>query len=159
MRVGFGYDSHVFSDEEGRPLKLGGVVIPDEKGLKGHSDADVLAHAVIDALLGAAAAGDIGQKFPDSDARWKDADSMKLLESAVEEISSMGYRVGNVDTTLICEHPKLRPYVDKIRSNLALVLRTDIANVSVKGKTNEKMDDVGKGLGIEAHCVALLEKI
>lgn len=159
MRVGFGYDSHVFSDEEVRPLKLGGVTISDEKGLKGHSDADVLAHAVIDALLGAAAAGDIGQKFPDSDPRWKNADSMKLLESAVEEISSMGYCVGNVDTTLICEHPKLRPYVDQIRSNLATVLRTDIANVSVKGKTNEKMDDVGKGLGIEAHCVALLEKI
>lgn len=158
MRIGFGYDSHVFSDDENRLLKLGGIVIPDEKGLKGHSDADVLIHAIIDALLGAVAAGDIGQKFPDNDIRWKNADSMKLLESVIQEISSMGYRVGNIDATVICEHPKLRPHVNSIRSNLAIALKTDVANVSVKGKTNEKMDDVGKGLGIETHCVVLLEK-
>jgi 2-C-methyl-D-erythritol 2,4-cyclodiphosphate synthase len=158
MRIGFGYDSHVFSDDENRLLKLGGIVIPDEKGLKGHSDADVLIHAIIDALLGAVAAGDIGKKFPDNDIRWKNADSMKLLESVIQEISSMGYRVGNIDATIICEHPKLRPHVNSIRSNLAIALKTDVANVSVKGKTNEKMDDVGKGLGIETHCVVLLEK-
>jgi 2-C-methyl-D-erythritol 2,4-cyclodiphosphate synthase len=158
MRVGFGYDSHVFSDDESRLLKIGGVIIPNEKGLKGHSDADVLVHAIIDALLGAASAGDIGQKFPDTDMRWKNADSMKLLEAAMCEISSMGYRVGNLDATVICERPKLRPHIDKIRSNLAVALKTDIADISVKGKTNEKMDDVGQGLGIETHCVVLLEK-
>jgi len=157
MRIGFGYDSHRF--EEGRPLVLGGVTIPDAPGLKGHSDADVLAHAVIDALLGAAARGDIGSHFPDTDPAWKGADSMKLLAAVVAEIRAAGYTVGNVDATLICEKPKIRPFVDAIRASLASVLGCGVDCVSVKGKTNEKMDDVGAGVGIEVHCAALLGKI
>ena len=156
MRIGFGYDSHRF--EDGRPLMLGGVHIPDSPGLKGHSDADVLIHAVIDALLGAAALGDIGSHFPDTDPKWKGADSAKLLEQVVVEVSSAGFAVGNVDATVICERPRLRPHVDAIRARLAELLRVDVSCVSVKGKTNEKMDDVGAGVGIAVHCVALLEE-
>ncbi len=156
MRIGFGYDSHRF--EEGRPLVLGGVRIPDAPGLKGHSDADVLIHAVIDALLGAAALGDIGSHFPDTDPKWKGADSAKLLEQVVAEVAAAGYAVGNVDATVICERPRLRPHVEAIRARLAKLLQTDISSVSVKGKTNEKMDDVGAGVGIEVHCVALLRE-
>ena len=156
MRIGFGYDSHRF--EEGRPLLLGGVLIPDATGLKGHSDADVLIHAVIDALLGAAALGDIGSHFPDTDPKWKGADSTKLLEQVVAEVAAAGYAVGNVDATVICERPRLRPHVEAIRARLAKLLNTDITRVSVKGKTNEKMDDVGAGVGIEVHCVALLRE-
>ena len=156
MRIGFGYDSHRF--EEGRPLFLGGVHIPGTAGLKGHSDADVLIHAVIDSLLGAAALGDIGSHFPDTDERWKGADSAVLLKSVVDEVAAAGYRVGNVDATVICERPKLRPHVDAMRARLAGLLGVDAGRVSVKGKTNEKMDDVGAGVGIEVHCVALLEE-
>jgi len=156
MRIGFGYDSHRF--EEGRPLFLGGVHIPGTAGLKGHSDADVLVHAVIDSLLGAAALGDIGSHFPDTDERWKGADSAVLLKSVVDEVAAAGYRVGNVDATVICERPKLRPHVDAMRARLAGLLGVDAGRVSVKGKTNEKMDDVGAGVGIEVHCVALLEE-
>ena len=155
MRIGYGYDSHRF--EEGRPLMLGGVLIPGAVGLKGHSDADVLIHAVIDALLGAAALGDIGSHFPDTDPQWKGADSAKLLAAVVAEIHAAGYRVGNIDATVICERPKLRPHVDVIRARLAELLQVEVGAVSVKGKTNEKMDDVGAGLGIEVHCVALLD--
>lgn len=161
IRVGFGYDSHRFSSEAGRKLLLGGVEIPLAQGLAGHSDADVLAHAIIDALLGAAALGDIGSHFPDTDARWKGADSMKLLAAVVAEIDAAGWAVGNVDATVICERPKLRPYIDAIRASLARVLfpdAADVASVSVKGKTNEKMDDVGAGVGIEVHAVALLKR-
>ena len=154
MRIGFGYDSHRF--DETRPLMLGGVRIPDSPGLKGHSDADVLIHAVIDALLGAAALGDIGSHFPDTDVRWKGADSAELLASVVAEVRAAGYRVGNIDATVICERPRLRPYVDAIRTRLASLLGVDIGAVSVKGKTNERMDDVGAGVGIEVHCAALL---
>ena len=154
MRIGFGYDSHRF--DETRPLMLGGVRIPDSPGLKGHSDADVLIHAVIDALLGAAALGDIGSHFPDTDVRWKGADSVELLASVVAEVRAAGYRVGNIDATVICERPRLRPYVDAIRTRLASLLGVDIGAVSVKGKTNERMDDVGAGVGIEVHCAALL---
>ncbi len=156
MRIGYGYDSHRFQD--GRPLLLGGVLIPNSPGLKGHSDADVLIHAVIDALLGAAALGDIGSHFPDTDPEWEGADSAKLLERVVDEIASAGYAVGNIDATVICERPRLRPHVDAIRARLAELLRTDVSRVSVKGKTNEKMDDVGAGVGIEVHCAALLEE-
>ena len=156
MRIGYGYDSHRF--EEGRKLVLGGVEFPGETGLKGHSDADVLIHAVIDALLGAAALGDIGSHFPDTDEKWRGADSAKLLESVVAELSAAGHVVGNVDATVICEKPKLRPKVDAIRSRLAGLLKVDVSQVSVKGKTNEKLDDVGAGLGIEAHAVCLLER-
>ena len=155
MKIGYGYDSHRF--EEGRPLFLGGVLIPGSPGLKGHSDADVLIHAVIDALLGAAALGDIGSHFPDTDDRWRGADSAKLLSAVVDEVARAGYRVGNVDATVVCERPKLRPHVEAIRERLAVLLGTGVGSVSVKGKTNEKMDDVGAGAGIEAHCVALLE--
>ena len=154
MRIGYGYDSHRF--EEGRPLYLGGVLLPGETGLKGHSDADVLIHAVIDALLGAIAHGDIGAHFPDTDDRWKGADSAKLLASVVDEVRTAGFQVENIDATVICERPKLRPHVDAIRTRLAELLRVDISRVSVKGKTNEKMDDVGAGVGIEVHCAALL---
>ena len=154
MRIGFGYDSHRF--EEGRKLVLGGVAFPGETGLKGHSDADVLLHAVIDALLGAAALGDIGSHFPDTDERWRGADSAELLKTVVDEITAAGYAVGNVDATVICERPKLRSKADEIRARLAALLRVGVGQVSVKGKTNEKMDDVGAGFGIVAQAVALL---
>lgn len=157
MRIGFGYDSHRF--EEGRKLVLGGVEFPGEVGLKGHSDADVLIHAIIDALLGAAALGDIGSHFPDTDEKWKGADSCKLLEAAVKEIRASGYAIGNIDATVICERPKLRPVVEMIRERLAGVMNIGKGRISVKGKTNEKMDDVGAGVGIEVHCAALLEEL
>jgi 2-C-methyl-D-erythritol 2,4-cyclodiphosphate synthase len=157
FRVGYGYDSHRF--EAGRRLVLGGVELPGETGLKGHSDADVVIHAVIDALLGAAALGDIGSHFPDTDERWKGADSAKLLESVVEEVSAAGWRLGNVDITVVCERPKLRPHVESIRARLAGLLRCPVGCVSLKGKTNEKMDDVGAGIGIEVHAVCLLEGV
>ena len=156
MRIGFGYDSHVF--EEGKPLVLGGVLIPDCAGLKAHSDGDVLIHAVIDALFGAAALGDIGAHFPDTDGRWRGADSMKLLAAACAELRAAGWEVGNIDATVICERPKLRPHVDAIRESLAGTMGIEVGAVSVKGKTNEKMDDVGAGRGIVVHAVALLER-
>jgi 2-C-methyl-D-erythritol 4-phosphate cytidylyltransferase/2-C-methyl-D-erythritol 2,4-cyclodiphosphate synthase len=160
MRIGFGYDSHRF--EEGRKLVLGGIEFPGETGLKGHSDADVLLHAIIDALLGAAALGDIGSHFPDTDEKWRGADSVKLLESVVVEVRENGWRIENVDATVICERPKLLPHIAAIRRRLAEVLfpgDTDgVDRVSVKGKTNEKMDDVGAGAGIEVHAVVLLNK-
>ncbi|MBQ4199769.1 MAG: 2-C-methyl-D-erythritol 2,4-cyclodiphosphate synthase [Kiritimatiellae bacterium] len=154
MRIGYGYDSHVF--DEGRPLKLGGVLIPDAPGLKGHSDADALIHAVIDALYGAAALGDIGSHFPDSDSKWKDADSAALLRTAIGEVLEAGFSVENIDATVICERPKLRPHVEAIRARLAELMDVPASAVSVKGKTNEKMDDVGAGKGVVVHCVALL---
>ena len=157
MRIGFGYDSHRFS--EGRRLVLGGVEFPGETGLKGHSDADVLVHAIIDALLGAAALGDIGSHFPDDDPRWKNADSTMLLAQVMKEIRGAGYSVGNVDATVICERPKLRPYVEMIRERLSAVMNVGKGRISVKGKTNEKMDDVGAGVGIEVHAVCLLEEV
>ena len=155
MRIGYGYDSHRF--EEGRKLVLGGVEFPGETGLKGHSDADVLIHAIIDALLGAAALGDIGSHFPDTDPKWKDADSARLLEAVMKEIRTAGYQVANVDVTVICERPKLRPHVELIRERLANVMNVGKGRIFVKGKTNEKMDDVGAGIGIEVHAVCLLE--
>lgn len=157
MRIGFGYDSHRF--EEGKPLVIGGVVIPNSFGLKGHSDGDALIHAIIDALLGAIAHGDIGSHFPDTDDKWKGADSTKLLESVVDEVFIAGYKIGNLDATIICERPKLRPYIDQIRARLAELLKTDISNISIKGKTNEKMDDVGALIGLEVHAVTLLFKL
>ena len=157
MRIGFGYDSHRF--EEGRRLVLGGVEFPGETGLKGHSDADVLIHAIIDALLGAAALGDIGSHFPDTDPRWKDADSAELLAQVVKEVRGAGYQIGNVDATVICERPKLRPFIEMIRERLASVMSVGKGRISVKGKTNEKMDDVGAGVGIEVHAACLLEKV
>ena len=154
FRVGFGYDSHRFA--EGRRLVLGGVAFPGETGLAGHSDADALIHALIDALLGAAALGDIGSHFPDTDPAWKDADSTALLKTVVEEVRTAGWHIGNVDATVICERPKIRPRVEEIRTRLSILLGIGLSAVSVKGKTNEKMDDVGAGVGVEVHCVASL---
>lgn len=165
MRVGFGYDSHRFeesvylSSDDSVRQKLGGVVIPYCPKLKGHSDADVLIHAVIDAILGAAALGDIGSHFPDTDMRWKNADSAMLLTAVVQEIADAGYAVGNVDATVICERPKLRPHVDAIRSRLAELLCVPVGSVSVKGKTNEGMDAIGEGRGIAVHAVAIIVAI
>ena len=156
MRIGFGYDSHVFTDAA-KPLVLGGVLIPDSPGLKAHSDGDVLIHAVIDALFGAAALGDIGSHFPDTDAAWKGADSALLLETAMAEVRAAGHQLGNLDVSVICERPRLRPHVEAIRARLARILGVDVAQVSVKGKTNEKMDDVGAGKGIVVHAAVLLE--
>ena len=156
MRIGHGYDSHRF--EPGRKLVLGGVEFPGETGLKGHSDADVLIHAIIDAILGAAALGDIGSHFPDTDPKWKGADSAELLAQVMKEVRSAGYAVGNIDATVICERPKLRPFVEMIRERLASVMNVGRGRISIKGKTNEKMDDVGAGLGIEVHAVCLLEE-
>lgn len=154
FRIGYGYDSH--RTDPDRPLVLGGVRIPGAPGLAGHSDADVLVHAVIDALLGAAARGNIGEHFPDRDPQWKGADSANLLEQVVAELAEAGWRVGNVDATVICERPKLAPHVPAICTRMAALLRVSPAAVSVKGKTNERMDDVGAGCGMAAHAVALL---
>ncbi|MBR4522749.1 MAG: 2-C-methyl-D-erythritol 2,4-cyclodiphosphate synthase [Kiritimatiellae bacterium] len=153
IRVGLGYDSHRF--EEGRRLVLGRVEFPGERGLKGHSDADVLVHAIIDALLGAAGLGDIGSHFPDTDPKYAGADSMALLKRVVDELNDNGWRLGNVDATLVCEAPKIGPRKAEIVASLAAALACP---VSVKGKTNEKMDDIGAGLGIAVYAVALLEK-
>ena len=154
FRVGHGYDSHRF--DPNRPLILGGVAIPGSPGLAGHSDADVLLHAAIDALLGAAALGDIGGHFPDSDPRWAGADSAELLRAVVREVSAAGYEVGNLDATVICERPRLGPHVEAIRERMAALLGVPAGRLSVKGKTNEGMDAVGEGLGIAVHCVVLL---
>ena len=154
MRIGFGYDVHRLV--EGRPLILGGVRVPSERGLEGHSDADVLAHAVADALLGAAALGDIGLHFPDTDARWKGADSLGLLRAVRERVGEAGYAVGNVDATLVLERPKIRPYVDAMRANLAGVLGVAPGAVSVKATTNERVGFVGREEGAAAYAVCLL---
>ena len=155
MRIGYGYDSHVF--EPGKPLVLGGVAVPGCDGLKAHSDGDVLIHAVIDALFGAAALGDIGSHFPDTDAKWKDADSGELLRRAVFEVRGAGYAVENLDVTVICERPRLRPLVESVRARLAELMNVGVGRISVKGKTNERMDDVGAGKGIVVHAMVLLK--
>ncbi len=154
MRIGFGYDSHSF--DPSRPCLLGGVAIPGAPGLAGHSDGDAVAHAVTDALLGAAALGDIGAHFPPEDDRWKGADSMGLLRHAVRLVHEAGYRVGNVDVTVICEAPKIGPVRDPIRASLAGALEVEFDRISVKGKTNEKMGWEGRGEGIAVHAVALI---
>lgn len=154
MRIGYGYDSHVF--DAARPLVLGGVLIPNAPGLKAHSDGDVLLHAIIDALFGAIAHGDIGSHFPDNDPRWAGADSTKLLAAAVEEVRTAGYEIENLDATVICEAPRLRPHIEKIRARLAAIMGVEVSAISVKGKTNEKMDDVGAGRGIVVHAAVLL---
>ena len=154
MRIGFGYDVHRLV--EGRPLILGGVRVPSARGLDGHSDADVLAHAVADALLGAAALGDIGAHFPDTDERWRGADSLRLLEAVARLVGEAGWRVGNVDATLVLERPKVRPYVDAMRANLAAAMGVDAGAVSVKATTNEAMGFAGRGEGAAAHAVCLL---
>ena len=154
FRIGVGYDSHVF--DPSRPLFLGGVEIPGAPGLRGHSDADVLLHAAIDALFGAAGLPDIGAHFPDTDPRWKGADSARLLAACVSEIEAAGWRVGNIDAAVVAETPKLSPHLPAIRARMAGILHCPEDCVSVKGKTNEGMDDVGARVGICVHAVALL---
>ena len=153
-RIGIGYDIHKLV--EGRRLVLAGVEIPFEKGLLGHSDSDVLTHAVCDALLGAAAAGDIGTHFPDSDPRFAGAASLDLLAEVVEIIKERGLRVANLDAVVITERPRLAPYIKAMREKLAAVLEIEIELVSVKAKTNEGLDSVGRGEAMAAHAVALL---
>jgi 2-C-methyl-D-erythritol 2,4-cyclodiphosphate synthase len=155
-RAGIGYDSHRF--EAGRRLVLGGVEIPDaERGLAGHSDADVLTHAIIDALLGAAGLGDIGQHFPDTDERWRDADSLGLLSEVAVFLEEHGFAVIHVDATVVCEEPKLGPYRDDMRRSLASTIGLSARAVNVKFTTNEAMGWIGRGEGIGALAVATLE--
>lgn len=152
VRTGIGYDSHRFAD--GRRLILGGIEIPHPHGLRGHSDADAVAHAVTDALLGAAALGDIGSHFPPSDERWRDADSIRLLEHAVALLREQGFSPGNVDVTVVCEAPRIGAHVPAMRERLAGALGVAPGAVSVKGKTNEGMGWIGRGEGIAAMAVA-----
>jgi len=154
MRVGFGYDVHALA--EGRELILGGVRIPHEVGLEGHSDADVLLHALADALLGAAALGDIGAHFPDTDPAWEGADSLALLRSVAERVAAAGYAVGNVDATVVLERPKLRPHIDDMRENVADALSIDPGAVSIKATTNEQLGFLGTEEGAAAYAVCLL---
>jgi 2-C-methyl-D-erythritol 2,4-cyclodiphosphate synthase len=154
MRIGHGYDVHRLA--EGRKLILGGVDIPYDKGLLGHSDADVLAHAVMDAILGALALGDIGAHFPDSDPAYGGADSMQLLRRCTALMEQSGYRLGNLDATILAERPKLAPHIPEIRKQLADALRADPANVSVKATTEEGLGFTGSGEGIAAHAVVLV---
>ncbi len=157
LRIGNGYDLHRLV--VGRPLVLGGVVIPFDKGLEGHSDADALCHAVTDAILGGAGAGDIGRRFPDTDAAWKDADSLALLARAAEIVAAAGFSVVSVDAVVIAERPKLVPYTDAMRASLARAMGVAANRISVKGRTNEGVDSVGAGESIAVHAVALVSKI
>ncbi len=156
MRIGEGWDIHALV--EGRKLILGGVEIPHSKGLLGHSDADALLHAITDALLGAAAMGDIGTHFPDTDARFKGADSGVLLTKAARRVREQGFEICNVDSTVIAQAPKLAPHMAAMRARIAQVLDVDIDQVNVKAKTAEKMGPVGEGLAMEARAVVLLTK-
>ncbi len=154
MRIGIGYDVHALVP--GRPLVLGGVAIPSERGLEGHSDADALLHAVADALLGAAALGDIGQHFPNSDPAYRNIASVRLLEMVVDRIAEQGFEVGNVDAVVIAEAPKLAPYIPRIRAVMASALRVPESAVSVKATTHERLGSLGRGEGIAAQAVCLL---
>ncbi len=154
MRIGHGFDAHRLV--AGRPFVLGGIEIPFERGPLGHSDADVLAHALSDALLGACALGDLGAHFPDSDERWRGADSMRLLEACAIMVAERGYGIGNVDATVVVQLPKLAPHIAAIRANVARVLRIETDAVSVKAKTSEGMGYTGDGTGIAAYAVAVL---
>ncbi len=153
-RVGYGFDAHRLV--KGRTLVLGGVRVPFERGALGHSDADVLAHALSDALLGAAALGDLGGRFPDTDVRWKDADSMVLLEACARDVRNAGWRIVNVDATIVVDRPKLAPHVLQMRENVAARLAVGLDCVSVKAKSSEGLGYTGDGSGIAAHAVALL---
>ncbi|MDY4192491.1 MAG: 2-C-methyl-D-erythritol 2,4-cyclodiphosphate synthase [Oscillospiraceae bacterium] len=157
MRVGHGYDVHRLT--EGRKLILGGVEIPWERGLLGHSDADVLTHAVMDALLGAAALGNIGQHFPDTDPAYEGADSILLLEKTVELLAREGWKVGNIDSTVAAQRPKLMPYLDKMRENIAAACGLPPDRISVKATTEEGLGFTGSGEGMSAHSVCLIERI
>lgn len=157
MRIGIGYDSHRFAN--GRKLILAGVEIPHDRGLDGHSDADAIAHAVTDALLGAAALGDIGTHFPPSDPQWKDADSLQLLQRAYHLLEELNYQVVNIDVTVLCEAPRLGPHVPAMRERLARALGIGTQHVSIKSKTNEGMGWIGQGEGIAVVAVALISNV
>ena len=156
MRIGNGYDVHAFA--EGRKLILGGVEIDHDKGLLGHSDADVLTHAIMDSLLGAIASRDIGYHFPDTDPKYKDISSLKLLEEVMKIISSEGYQVINIDSIIACQKPKLSPFIGQMRENLAKIINIDINQISVKATTTEKLGFVGQEKGIETYAVCLLKR-
>lgn len=157
MRIGHGYDVHKLV--EGRPLILGGVEIPYERGLLGHSDADVLLHSVMDALLGAAGLGDIGRHFPDTDPAYKGADSMELLKAVGKKIAARGYRVGNVDVTMIAQRPKLKDYIGVMEANVSEALGVSRDRINVKATTEEHLGFTGEGLGMSCHAVCILEEI
>ena len=154
IRIGHGYDVHKLV--EGREFILGGVHIPHRLGLLGHSDADVLLHAISDAILGALALGDIGKHFPDTNPAYEGADSLMLLRKVMEMAEDRGYRIGNLDATILAQQPKLRPYINSMRSNIANAVRADITQVSVKATTEERLGFTGSGEGVAAHAVALL---
>ena len=157
LRIGHGYDVHRLVS--GRKLILGGVTIPYELGLDGHSDADVLLHAISDSILGAMAMGDIGVLFPDNDDAFKDADSLELLKAVMAKAEENGYTVNNMDSTILCQRPKLRSYIDDMRKNIAAACRCDISQISVKATTEEGLGFTGKGEGIAAHAVCLLSTV
>ncbi len=157
MRIGHGYDVHKFA--ENRPLILGGVNIPYEYGLLGHSDADVLLHAIMDALLGAAALGDIGKLFPDNDDAFLNADSMELLKKVVNVLCENGYKIVNIDSTVIAQKPKLKDYIDRMRANIAFACKAEIGQISVKATTEEGLGFTGKMQGISAHAVCIIESV
>lgn len=156
MRIGIGYDVHAL--EEGRKLIIGGVLIPYEKGLFGHSDADVLVHAIMDSILGALGLGDIGRLFPDTDNKYKDADSRVLLRQVVKLMFDKNYKLGNLDAIIIAQKPKMSPYIEQMKKNLAEDFKTDISNINIKATTTEHLGFEGRGEGIAAQSVCLLEK-
>ncbi|MBE6732649.1 MAG: 2-C-methyl-D-erythritol 2,4-cyclodiphosphate synthase [Ruminococcaceae bacterium] len=156
MRIGHGYDVHKLV--EGRPLIIGGVNIPHTTGLLGHSDADVLLHAICDALLGAAGLGDIGRHFPDTDVNFKNIDSRILLRNVLKKITAKGYKISNIDVTVIAQAPKLAPYIEQMAKNISEDLKIDISRVNIKATTEEGLGFTGKKLGISAHAVCLLEE-
>ncbi|HBE9731060.1 TPA: 2-C-methyl-D-erythritol 2,4-cyclodiphosphate synthase [Clostridioides difficile] len=154
MRIGLGYDVHKLTED--RKLIIGGIEIPHDKGLLGHSDADVLIHAIMDSILGALALGDIGKHFPDTDEEYKGADSMKLLEHVYNLITSKGYKIGNIDSTIIAQSPKMAPYIESMRSNISKVLNTDIDNINIKATTEEGLGFTGAKQGIASQSICLL---
>ncbi|MCC0633893.1 2-C-methyl-D-erythritol 2,4-cyclodiphosphate synthase [Clostridioides sp. ZZV15-6388] len=154
MRIGLGYDVHKLTEE--RKLIIGGVEIPHDKGLLGHSDADVLIHAIMDSILGALALGDIGKHFPDTDEKYKGIDSMKLLEHVYNLITSKGYKIGNIDSTIIAQSPKMAPHIERMRKNIAKVLNTDIENINIKATTEEGLGFTGAKQGIASQSICLL---
>ena len=154
MRIGLGYDVHKLTED--RKLIIGGVEIPHDKGLLGHSDADVLIHAIMDSILGALALGDIGKHFPDTDEEYKGVDSMKLLEHVYNLITSKGYKIGNIDSTIIAQSPKMAPYIESMRSNISKVLNTDIDNINIKATTEEGLGFTGAKQGIASQSICLL---
>lgn len=156
MRIGNGYDVHELV--EGRPLILGGITIPHHKGVLGHSDGDVLVHAIMDALLGALALGDIGQHFPDTDSQYKNIDSMYLLKHVKKLIDQEGYKICNLDSIIVLQKPKVKPYIDLMRQRIAEVLNINVSQVSVKATTEEKLGFTGEELGVKSYCVVLLQE-